>query len=69
MTAPDDPTSSFACLDCGVLFILPDTGEPDDGLICAGCQRRLGVYATFDARRRERRWIITNGRPDLYKPS
>lgn len=63
-----DPTSAFICLDCGVPFVLPDTGQANDALVCSGCRRNLGVFATFDARRRERRWIITNGRPDQYQP-
>jgi hypothetical protein len=67
-TAPEDPTSSFRCFDCGEGFILAETGEPEDALICAGCGARLGAYAAFDARRWERRWIITSGRPDQYRP-
>lgn len=69
MTVLDDPTSAFRCLDCGAAFILPETGAPDETLICTGCEKLLGVFATYDARRTERRWIITSGRPDLYKPN
>jgi hypothetical protein len=64
----DDPTSSFRCFDCGETFALPETGEPDDALICTGCRKILGAFATYDAQRLERRWIITSGRPDKYKP-
>lgn len=68
MTALDDPTSAFRCFDCGVGFVLPETGEPNEALSCAGCQKVLGRFATFAARRTERRWIITSGRPEQYQP-
>ena len=68
MTALDDPTSAFRCFDCGAGFVLPETGAPYEALNCAGCHKFLGVFATYDAQRTERRWIITSGRPDRYQP-
>jgi hypothetical protein len=59
-----DPTSLFRCAACRTQVELPERSEPDQVVGCSKCRAPLGLFVDLDRRRRDRRFILTGGRPE-----